>query len=176
MAEAAIAAQVIGTVISTVGTIQQGKAANAQAQSQANQLEARAKQERAVAQMAAIEEKRQAERVSSRAKTLIAAQGGDTTDVGSQDLLSEIAGEGEYRSLIQLYEGEEKAKGNEFQAQSVRAEGKAAKKAAMMSAIGNTLSFASSSYDKFGGGGTNPTGGYSNPIGPTKKPKTFYGL
>lgn len=151
MAGAALAAQAVATVVSAVGAIQQGRAADAQAKSQAEQLNARAKQERATAQLAAIEEKRQAERVSSRAKSLIAAGGGDTTDVGSQDILSDIAGEGEYRSLMQLYEGEERAKGSEFQAQSTRAEGKAARQAGLFSAIGTTLSGAASAYDTFGG-------------------------
>lgn len=149
--EVALAATLVSTAVSTVGAIQQGRAADAQAKSQAEQLNARAKQERATAQLASIEEKRQAERVSSRAKTLIAAGSGDTTDVGSQDILSDIGGEGEYRSLMQLYEGEEKAKGSEFQAQSVREEGRAARRAGVMSGIGTALSGASSAYDTFGG-------------------------
>jgi hypothetical protein len=162
--EIALAATVIGTAVSAVGAIQQGQAADSAAQSQALQLEQKAGQDRAVAQMRAREQKRQAELLSSRATTLTAAGSGDTSEVGTQDILSGIAGEGQYRSMLELYEGEERAKGNEFGATTARQEGKAAKKAGYMSAIGTVLSGASSMSDSYGSvfGGSSPSVGETN--------------
>lgn len=168
--EVALAAQVVGTVVSTMGALQQGKAADAAAKSQAMQLEARAKQQEAVAQQKAIEERRQADIVSSRARSLIAAGGGDTTDVGSQDVLSGIAGEGEYRSLLQLYEGKEAANASIFEANVKRAEGKAAKKSSKFAAASNLFSGSSSIYDKYSTM-TPKTDVWGNPYGtPWKNP------
>lgn len=170
MAQAALAAQVIGTVVSTVGAIKQGNAERAMANSQAAQLEQRAGQDRARAQLAAAEERRQADIVSSRARALVAAGSGDTTDVGSQDILSGIGSEGEYRSLTQLYEGEERAKSNQYQASVARTEGKVKKQASMFAAASNLMGGASSIYDKYA-----PAGGkkdvWGQPYGtPWKNP------
>lgn len=142
---------IASTVMSTVGTIAQGNAANKQAKFQAAQLEQRAGQERASSQRRAIEERRRAGIINSNALASAAASGGGT-DGSVAKIMGDIAGEGEYRALTRLWEGEESAKGLETQAAAARMQGKSAKKQAMFKAAGTLASGAGSWYDKYGGG------------------------
>lgn len=134
-----------GTILSTVGAIQQGNAAQASANYQAQQLDAQAKTERAVAQRQANEERRQKELVISRARAVGAASGGGQ----DYDLLGDLEEEGEYRAATAMWEGEEAAKGRTNQANAARFEGKQAKKASRFKAAGTILGGATSFYDRF---------------------------
>ena len=138
---------IIGTVLSVGGNISAGNAQDKAATFQASQLEQQAGQERAAAQRRAIEDRRQAQLAQSR---LLALSGGSSTDATIVGLSADIAEEGEYRALSSLYEGEERARGDEMRAKALRYEGKQAKKASKIKAVSSLLSGGSSLFDKYG--------------------------
>lgn len=141
---------IASTVLGATGTMQQGNAAQQQAYSQAGQLDAAAGQDRASAQRGAAEQRRQARLAQS---SLQARAGGSGSDAGVVALDAGIAGEGEYRALTALFQGEEEARGKEFAAANARATGDAAKKAGRTRAFSSILAGGSTLYDKYGGGG-----------------------
>jgi len=124
-----------GTIISTIGSIQEGRAADANARFQAAQMEQQAGQERASAQREAIAKRREAKLAASR---VMALAGGGAGDAGIINILGDIEAQGEYNAQSALYSGEERALGYEVGATSRRMEGKAAKTGSLMKA-GNTL-------------------------------------
>lgn len=139
------------TLLSAVSSIQEGNAANKAAKFEATQLETKAKNERATSQLAAQEQRRQANLVTSRARAIGAASGVDP-GAGVTDLQNEanIAGEGEYRALAELYSGENRARGYQDQAKARLFEGKSYKQAGKMQAASTILGkFGSSIYDRF---------------------------
>lgn len=94
---------------------------------EARQLKTQAGQERAAAQRRAEEEQRQARIAESRAIALAAASGaGGASDPGVARLLSQLGEEGEYRSLLALFEGESLARGLELDAKVRKWEGEQA--------------------------------------------------
>lgn len=113
---------------------------------QADQLDIKAGQERASAQRLAIEQRRQAELLSSRALAVAAASGAGVDDPTVLNIMANIAGEGEYRALTALYEGEEEARGLELNADARRREAKNTKKAAKFSALGTIIGAGSDAY------------------------------
>ena len=141
------------TIFSAVGKQQQGAAADTAAGYQAQQLDQRAGQARASAQRAAIEQRRHAALAGSQ---LQARAGGGGLDPTVVDLASGIAGEGEYRALTALYEGEERARGDEMAAAAKRYEGKQARRAGNIGAVTSLFSSAGSPagqslFEKYGG-------------------------
>lgn len=139
MTTIATVASVGGSVLSGIGQIQAGKAANVSADFQAKQMEQRAGQERASSQRVAIEERRRAAIAGSNAQAAAAASGGGATDPTVLNIQGGIAGQGEYNALSALFEGEEKGRGLELQATSARMEGKQAKRAGMVSGISTII-------------------------------------
>ena len=135
-----------GTIVSTLGAIQSGKAQNAAAEYQAQQLDAQGKTERAVSQREAQEERRQKELAISRARVVGAAS------AGGQDLalLGDIEEDGELRALSALWQGEEAAKGRKNQAAATRFEGKQAKKAGLIKGLGTLMDGGASFYENYG--------------------------
>lgn len=145
----------LGTVLSTVGTglslvsavsgmqtaNAQGKAAVIQGNYVAKQKEQQAGQEIAASQRKALETERQSKLVQSRAQNLTGA-----VDVGTTELIGNLAGQGEYNSLMSLYEGKDRADALQQGADLSRFEGvsnsksiKAAGRNQMWSTIGSTL-------------------------------------
>lgn len=135
-----------GTILGGVGTVAGGAAANASAQYEAKQLEARATAERAAGQRDAMRERKQKELVISRAKAVGAASGGGVDLVG----LGKIEEEGEYNALTAMWEGEERARGAEDQAAATRWSGKQAKRASFINAGATILDGGASFMEKYG--------------------------
>lgn len=158
---------VAGPILSVVGHLssaaearRQGKQVAAARAYEAAQLEQNAGQERAAAQRRALEQRRRAMLVASRAQALAAASGGDVSDVTVEKIISDIAGEGEYRALLELYEGEERARRMQMGADVARLEGETAGIAAKGRAKGEIIragraliSGGVSLYEKYGRGG-----------------------
>lgn len=134
-----------GTILGTFGAIQQGNAANAAAQYNAQQLEARGKAENAAAQREAEEQNRQKELMLSRARLVGAASG------GGQDiaLMGAIEEDGTMKSLNALWEGEEAEKGRKSQAAAERFDGAQAKKAGMLKGLSILGEGTASIYEKY---------------------------
>lgn len=143
----AVSATIASTFLEAASSYSQGRSAQRSKDAQALQMDYAAGQERAASQRTAAEQLRAARLAQSRLQAL--AMGGGT-DVGVVNLAAGIAGEGEYRALTALYEGEERAKGMEYGADVARAEGKDAKRAGTIGAFTSILSGVGSMYEKFG--------------------------
>lgn len=118
-------------VSSIVGGMEQKKIADYQAQQQqlvadqtAKQLEQRAGQERAAAQQKMIDAGRQKNLAMSRARA-IAAAGGGSLDPSVINIMGDLETEGKYNQNVALYQGEEAAVSDEYQAKTTRATGNA---------------------------------------------------
>ncbi len=168
----------IGTVLSVGSSLMQagsqrsaGRAAAQNADFQARQLEQRAGQERASSQRDYIEQRRQTKIVQSNARAAAGASGGSVVDPTMLNIQSGIARQGDYNALTALFEGEERAKGLEFQGTTTRADGQAAKKAASSQARSTIMGAGLTLFDKYSSGGSGgsssklpwQSSGYINP-------------
>jgi len=161
-----IGLMVVSTALTAASAIQQGNAADVQAQAQQQMLNSRALQadmkaneERALTQRSANEERRQAELSTSRAQALTAASGGSTLDPSIVNLMGDLAAEGDYNAGIETFQGESRARDLEFGAEldrysgvQERKAGKAARKAGFLKAGATVLKGGSSMYSKYGSG------------------------
>lgn len=146
-------AMLVGAGLAAGGGILKGVSEKRAAGEQAKQLEHQADVEQAGAQRSAADERRTARYVSSRAQAVAAAGGGSVSDPTVTNILADIGTEGEYRSLTALYNGDETALALRRQALAVKKAGKAAMQSAVLGAASGGLSFGSSMYEKYGGGG-----------------------
>lgn len=138
-----MAAVAASTALSAVGKAKAGISAKRAAYKEAAQLDARAKTTRASATRDAIEQRRQAQLLESRALAVAAAGGGGASDQNVTKTISDIAGEGEYRALTDMYNGNESALGDEAQAEATRSAGRQAKTAGWLGAATTVLDGAS---------------------------------
>lgn len=152
MAEIALVA---ATVLSAVGSFEAGQGQKRSMDFQAAQLDQQAGQTRASSQREAAEQRRQATLAQSRLQAVTGGAGLDPTVV---NLSANLAGEGEFRALSALYEGEERAKGMEGQAAAARYQGRQAKAAGTIGAMSSLLAGGSKMYENYGGGGYNYNG------------------
>ena len=139
----------ISTGLTIMGQQQQAKAQQSALNRQAQAAEIEAGQKRAAAQKQAAEERRQARIASSNLQASAAASGMSASDIGTINLEQDIAGEGTYRSLLRLYEGEQAAQNLESQAAEYRYQGKAARTNANWASAATLMQFGSSSLDKY---------------------------
>lgn len=137
--------------LSAGGTILGAKAESKALRGEAVQLEAQAGQDRASSQRSAIENRRQSRLLQSRALALAAASGGGASDPTVVNILSRLEGEGEYRALVSLYEGEEAARSKLMQAAARRKEAKNVKTAGYLGAGAKILEAGATMYGRFGG-------------------------
>lgn len=133
-------------VTKAAGTIIGAKGESKALKSEAKQLEAKAGRTRASSQREAIEQRRQADLLNSRTLALAAASGAGVDDPTVLNIMADIAGEGAYRFMTSLYEGEEEARGLEIAADARRKEAKNVKKAAKFSALGTIIGAGSSMF------------------------------
>lgn len=145
--------QLIPFAIAALGTVIQGEAADRNSKIEGAQLQQQAGQSRAEGQLRAVQERRSARYVQSRALAVAAASGAGASDPTVVNLISDIAGEGEFRALTSLYEGESAGNKMEYGAKIRRREGKAAATSSALNAAGTLLSGSSSWAAKYGGGG-----------------------
>ena len=108
-----LASLAVSTVLTVKGQQDAKKAGKADAEFLAGQQREAAGRSRAIGQRQAIDERRQARLVDS---ALQARAGGGGLDPTVVKLSQDITGEGEYRALAALYEGESGALGLEDQA------------------------------------------------------------
>lgn len=132
-----------------------GAAGRAAADATARQYDEAAGKTIAMSQMAAEEQAKKARLLASRAQANAAASGAGATDADVLKIISDIAAEGEYRSMLTRFEGSEKARGLRTRADITRYEGQAAQRGARYGAVTTVLSGAKTLYDKYGKGGPN---------------------
>lgn len=154
------------TLVQASGTLAAGRAeqeaANARAQGlehQAAQGRQVAGQERATAQRAAIEQRRQGRFLASRALAVAAASGAGAGDPTVENILGGIGAEGEFRALSELFIGEERARGLEtqadlriFESEQERRAGKAARRASRGTAFAQILGGGATAFSASGQG------------------------
>jgi len=139
----------VSTVMSMSAKKQQGEQAQASANYQANQLDQSAGQQFASAQRASMSDEQQARLAQSRALAVAAASGGGVSDPTVMSIMSRLAGEGTYRSMVDLYQGREKARQLEDQANAARLQGGIASSNSNYSSAATLVSGASSMYSKY---------------------------
>ena len=93
------------------------KASLASGKMTAEQLNRNAETERAAAQRAGFEKQRETDRVISSQVAIAAASGAGASNPTILDLIEDTAGRGKYLKDIEIYGGEERARGLEDQAQ-----------------------------------------------------------
>ena len=172
LASLATAAQIGGTILSGLSAIQSVSAGNQQAKMINAAAVQSAGQERAKSHRVAEEQRRLSSVVQSRARAVAGASGGGVTDPTVVDITSELAGEGEYRALTAMYEGEDRARGiiNQGQADAytARQKGQAGFVSGMSSAFSGAtsmLSGGSSLFDKYAAKTRLATRSYQTPFG-----------
>lgn len=116
-----------GAILSASGSWMDGNAEYERAALLSSRMKSQAANERAASQRDAGEIRRQKRLALSRARAMVAGQGGDTTDVSIQDNLADIERTGEYRALSALYSGSERAAQLQEQASAVKAGGRSAR-------------------------------------------------
>lgn len=140
---------IAGSGISALGAFQQGQNAKAASTTRAAQMEQQANQARASSQRTMLEHQRQTGMVQSQLQSRAAASGAGATDDTVVKLGSDIAGRGEEQALMDLYNGENTARGLEDQAQATRLQGRAAARGGIMSAAGTLASGFGNSFSRF---------------------------
>lgn len=145
MAELAAAA----AFMNIVGTLHQGKEADYAARLDAQQMNAKANEERAVAQRRAIQARRRADEARSRAKAVAAASGAGVTDPTVENIMGGLDDRGTFNVLSELYEGEATAQGLEFGAKQARRQGKNARRQSYFKAGASILESGTSLYDRY---------------------------
>ena len=118
-----------------MNTIAQGEFAAKQAKAQARQLRQIANRQEAIAQREAIERRREARYLASRATAMAGASGAGVEDPTVQNILGEIDAQGEYNALVALYDGSMSARQTRMDADARREEGRMARRGAYLSAI-----------------------------------------
>lgn len=118
----------ISGVVSGIGSLVSGVAAQNSANFQAQELDQKAAEERAAASRTAEDARHNSQIVQSRIQAVAAASGGGAgTDAPTVAMLGQqVAGRGEYNSLMTLYGGESRARGDEDAASSARMSGSSA--------------------------------------------------
>ena len=158
------AASIAGTAMTVAGQRAQARSeAQFRAQQatmkevEAKQLETRAIQDVAVAQRSAQEEQRRSRIIQSRALALAAASGGSASDPTVVNIISDLAGEGAYRSAVAMYEGEDQARTDRMAAAAARYEGagltqsaQSVQRSANYATAGTVFSSVGSMYGKYG--------------------------
>lgn len=121
---------------------------------ESRQLEIAAGQAQAASHRVAQDEGRKSRLIQSRALALAAASGGGASDPTVVDIIADIAGEGEYRSELALYEGKDRARAFKLKGAAALEEGRQRRTAGYIKGASTLMSAGSSMYEKYGRGGT----------------------
>lgn len=142
------------SLLSAAGSIKAGQDANRAAKFQAKQQETQASQVEGAATRAAGEEERRARILQSNLIARAAASGAGAGDPTVLNLEGDIAAEGRYRALSQIYEGGSQADRIRAGASATRYEGKTAQTASYITAASTVLGGVGNGLSaKYGGGG-----------------------
>lgn len=142
----AVGVAATGAAVSIYGQHKAKKAGEADAEFNARQLREQALVSRATGQRVAENERHQAELLES---SIQARAGGGGMDPTVVKLMADVAGEGEYRALAALYEGETGALGREASADAGLRSQKARSNAANYAMAGTAITAAGQMYSKY---------------------------
>ncbi|AVX04239.1 hypothetical protein MXMO3_01713 [Maritalea myrionectae] len=131
----------IATVVSAAGTIAGGIAANAAAQDEARQLEAKGKEEFAASQREAEIKRQEGRLIMSRQQALAAASGAGAGDDAPTilKLMSGTARESEFNAQVEMFGGKSRKSGLFNAASNRRREGAATLLGSVTKAVGGGI-------------------------------------
>lgn len=130
----------VASVISAIGGVVSGIAANNQAKYEAAQQEAQGREEYASSQRDAEQKRKEAELVNSRAQALSAYSGAGASDPTIIQLMTQTTQQGEYNAQTALYGGEQRKRGLFDQAKGTRLTGEASLFGSFLGAAGTLAS------------------------------------
>lgn len=130
----------VASVISAIGGVVSGVAANNQAQFEAQQQEMQGKEELAASQRQADQQRQEAKMVQSRQQALAAASGGGATDPTIVRLMTQTAQQGELNAQTSLFGGENRKRGLFDSAMGTRMSGQASMFGSFLGAAGSLAS------------------------------------
>lgn len=154
MSDKLFLAQSAGAGLQAIGTLAAGGNARAAYEFQAKQLEQQERQALAAASHNVANQSRETDLLLSSARAAAAKSGGGP----AYDVLGDLAEEGEYRSLMALYEGQEAARGAGLQADAARFSGRQAMRDARFGTLATIGSMAPTLYEKYRSGGAGGAG------------------
>ena len=137
MAAIGAIASLASGVIGMAAARQQGLAAEAAAEYEAESREVRAKEEVAAAQRKAYERREESERLQKRQRAVAASSGAGATSPSILQIYEETAERGEYLAGSELYGGQSRARGQRDAAQAALLKGDAAKKGSVLEGFGH---------------------------------------
>jgi hypothetical protein len=156
--------QAAGTIMGGNAAADAGSASQQAQYFKATQEDMAAQESRAASQREALDKGRQTTLVLSKLQANAASSGGGASDPGVLSLAGDIAGRGEYESLLDMYKGENRARGLQDEAIGSRltgdaaaAEGDAKQKASYLSAAGTLIGSAGSAYKIYNSGSKKDT-------------------
>ena len=135
-----------GTAVSVYGTIAQGNVNEQLANMQAKQMREQALSDQAESQVIAQQERKKADYLQSRVKSLAAASGTGMDSPNIVNTMADIDEQGAYNALSALFSGQTSARSKNLAARMTVAEGKAGKRSANMKAGSTILTSAASWY------------------------------
>lgn len=153
MAFLAAAAPYIGlatTAVSAYAGVQQGRAQDANKQLLAIQQGREANQAQVEAQREALNERKRAKLVRSRALAVAGASGAGVSDPTVENILTDIETEGEMNALNALWSGDYTARSLRSGARASRREGAAYRTAGYVSGASTALAGTGSFFEKYG--------------------------
>jgi hypothetical protein len=118
---------VAGGIAQSNASLAMGEASQKQAEYKAKQLEQQSNEARAAAQRVSEDERHKLTIAQSSMQARAASQGAGATDDTVIKLDEDLAGKGEYNALGEMYNGENRARGIQMQADSSRFDGQIAK-------------------------------------------------
>lgn len=146
----ALASQIGGTAMQALDARAAGKANQNAADMEAEQLRNNANSELGAASVNMQQQNRQTAYVLSNAQAAAAAGGGSATDPSVVTNMKTIAGEGRFRALTDLYNGESAAQSSRNRAVATQYSGNIARQAGDTKFNSTIVSGGSSLYDKYG--------------------------
>jgi len=144
---ASTAMMLAGTLFSASNQLQMGDAQRKMAGYEASQLRSGANDAVAASQRNALEERRKARLLNSRAQAVAASSGGGASDPTVANIMGDITAQGEYNALTALYNGDEQANYMRREADARIKSGRLAQSAAKANAFSTVLTGAASLYD-----------------------------
>ncbi len=130
----------LSTGLGAAGTLYSGLQAKADAEAEARQLKAKGDEEQAIGQSRAMQARREKDLARSRIQAMAAASGGGADDTSITNLMQGVEQQGNYNSMLELYQGNSGRNKAYASAAARRAEGGSALTGSIISAAGGAAS------------------------------------
>ncbi len=130
----------LGTGLSAAGTLYGGLQAKAGAQAEARQLKAKGDEEQAIGQRRAMQVRREKDLARSRIQAVAAASGAGAGDASITNLMRGVEQQGNYNSMLELYQGNQARNKAYASAAARRSEGRSALTGSIIGATGGAAS------------------------------------